>query len=479
MRQFGDGSTAVLYSNGKISITQNAVPAAQIAEWRAKAKRTAGLQMQRLRKTLNAAALRILAGRSAAIMMYEKAHRVEKQQQPFVHRPTHAPAKRRQKGGSSRSSAKSGDSNGDPDPDDALVPDHMASDPRILEYGETDKSSFRLIRKAIFGFQIKNPSSRQRAAINFYTEAFCHTVRVLLNDQKFAKLDIDQKQDAEQGITVFLLQKLASKHDFQKNPNPNIKKIFFSYFWKPADVLEKTHGSKRLPTCPLAIYERAQKPTLPKLRETTADVELQAAEIQTKIESTASGYTFVKAIPSEAFRMQRREVKEQAHRDLQDGRKKSVKQIAFAGPTTTPDDAEIDAIDALADDSLRPDYLYAAKIEEKMRRVQEAKIEVEIAPVGREAEGDGKPKLNLPRDYFPHLCDLDEEKLRERLPTIIKVLSDFGFTRGDVRSLLATRAIDKFGKYPNQEKYQLILDIFDQVPTQRPGKGKKSAGGVA
>ncbi|WP_206743827.1 hypothetical protein, partial [Acidithiobacillus thiooxidans] len=88
-------------------------------------------------------------------------------------------------------------------------------------------------------------------------------------------------------------------------------------------------------------------------------------------------------------------------------------------------------------------------------------------------------KLNLPRDYFPHLCDLDEEKLRERLPTIIKVLSDFGFTRGDVRSLLATRAIDKFGKYPNQEKYQLILDIFDQVPTQRPGKGKKSAGGVA
>lgn len=483
VREFGNGRVAVLYSDKRIVITMEAAPAAKIAEWRAESKRKAGLQMQRLRKGLTAVAQQALAGRYGDILLNDKKYRVAKQQRPFVHRPMmHAPAKRQQqRGGSSRSSAKSGDGNDnpDPDPDDSLIPDFMASDPRVIKYGETDKSSFRLTRKAIFGFQIKDPTTRQKAAIDFYTDGFRRIINILLNDPKFARLGVEQKQDAEQGVTVFLLQKLALKHDFQKNPNPNIKKIFFSYFWKPGDIFEKTHGAKRFPTCPLDIYERAKTPTLPKLRETAADAELQVAEIQTKIEATASGYTFVKAIPSEAFRMQRREINEKAHKELRDERQKSFKQVTFAGPTMAQNDVAVDAIDTLADDSLRPDYLYAAKIEEKMRREQEAKIEVEIALVGRESEGEGKPKLDLPRDYFPHLCDLDDEKLRERLPKIIQVLSDCGFTRGAVRSLIATRAIDKLGKYPNQEKFQLILDIFDEIPTQRPRKNKKSAGGVA
>ncbi|MBU2834211.1 hypothetical protein HF673_00065 [Acidithiobacillus thiooxidans] len=323
-------------------------------------------------------------------------------------RQSATPRHSRQRGGSTRSSVKSGDGNedGDPDPYDILVPDPIFLDPRVTTYGESPhKVSFRCIRKAILGCRIQDPTPRQKVAIDFYAAKFAQVCRALLRQNRFDPLTPTQRQDAESAIPAHLLKKMAANHNFEKMPNPNVKVIFNPNFRTINDVLHAAYpgSASENPTCPLEMYERIR------------------------------------------------------HQG----------KVSFLPPIQNDDGDYIQAIDRIPTEE--SSYLSQEALIERAETEQEGKQELasELA-----FTGDGsRKKLNFGGDVLPLLCDLPETELRERLPAVVSLLPECGIKRSTARGVLETRAKDKFGKYPDREKCQQILEIFDQVPLQRKTGG--------
>lgn len=142
-------------------------------------------------------------------------------------------------------------------------------------------------------------------------------------------------------------------------------------------------------------------------------------------------------------------------------------KVSFLPSIQTDEGDYIEAIDRIP--AQASPYPSQEEIIERAEAEQESKQE--LASELAFAEDGSRKKLSFGGDVLPLLCDLPETELRERLPSVVSLLHECGIRRSTARGILETRAKDRFGKYPDREKCQQILGIFDQVPSQRTAGG--------
>lgn len=152
---------------------------------------------------------------------------------------TRRPPHSRQRGASSRASAKSGDGNSDgsssdPDPDDRFVIDPAKNHP-LLNNPEYNTPHFRYIRKGIQA--LRQPD--ENAACNFYINYLLHELKNKLRAQIYS-LGVDTKalEDLIYNAAHSLATELKEEHNFDESPNPLLYRLVKNNIKVPSNLRE-------------------------------------------------------------------------------------------------------------------------------------------------------------------------------------------------------------------------------------------------
>lgn len=150
---------------------------------------------------------------------------------------TRRPPHSRQRGASSRASAKSGDGNSDdssdPDPDDQFVTDPAKNHP-LLENPEHNTPHFRYIRKGIQALR----QTDENVACNFYIRYLLHDLEKKVKAHSYSLgIAVDAHDDLIHDAAYGLALKLKN-NNFDKLPNPHIYELVNKNICVPSNLRE-------------------------------------------------------------------------------------------------------------------------------------------------------------------------------------------------------------------------------------------------